>query len=110
LALLKPHVPADRFHELNEQADRILRGDSQSDLNLTTEETTLLNEAFALERAESGAVQTIGIAETTLTSSENVLLHFEVVVGDGGVLEGAGGPYDLAEGRFLDQSQWIEMD
>lgn len=105
LSLLNGLVPAERYAELQRLVDDPSSGSEADDLPLTDEEGDLLTEKYA----ETKAVDAwgLGLARTALVSSDGTCLHFEIVVGDSGDLEGAKGPYQFLKGEFLDISAWV---
>ena len=105
LSLLDGLVPAERYSELQGVADDPPPGSEADDLPLTGDEAELLAEEYAEVKAVDA--WGLGLARTALVSSDGTCLHFEIVVGDSGDLEGAKGPYQFMQGEFLDTSAWV---
>lgn len=108
LSLLDGRIPPDRLAELEGLAGAVLEQESGPDLPLSADEIALLEKRFSEEEAQNA--QSIGLARTHLVSADGFHLHFEVIIGDGGVLEDPKGPYEHQRGAFLNISDWIEID
>ena len=105
LPLLDGLISAERYAELQGLVEDPPPGSEADDLPLTDDEAKILAEEYAEVKAADA--WGLGLARTQLFASDGTCLHFEVVVGDSGDLEGAKGPYQFLQGKFMDISEWI---
>lgn len=106
--LLEGQVSEARYAKLEAIADQILSEGKGRKLPLTKKEHSLLETLYSEREAPDG--HTFGLEETTLSATDGTELCFQVLIGDSGDLEDPAGPYEHAKGKFLDRSQFIEIE
>ena len=109
---LENNLSKERFATIKAKALQIIdqaegtAGKDDAFLNLTKEEKEIIENQYARENS-SDALQT---ASLSLEASDGTSVDFQIVIGDGGDIEDAWGPYQLIKGKGFDSDKFILIE